>query len=162
MMDGGAELPRHVAVDPFQATDWHSVGAQLVERAGLESVVQHRAVDSLVDLPARVARGEKYDLAFVDGGHWFENAFCDMLYCSRLVEPGRFVVVDDTWMASVRCAIEYATSNLGLIDETPRSPLWKNLCVLRTPREPVKRAWDHFVAFAAVARSSEDTASDGD
>jgi hypothetical protein len=81
---------------------------------------------------------------------------------TRLVEPGRLVVVDDMWMPSVRTAVAYVERNLGASlepDALPNGFRWRrrpmkrgvaggrgDMAVLRLPSEPTKPRWDAFVA----------------
>jgi hypothetical protein len=81
---------------------------------------------------------------------------------TRLVRPGGLVVVDDTWMSSVRLAIAYVERNLGATlqpDAVPDGFSWRrrrplergvprgrgDMAVLRLPHERPALAWDGFV-----------------
>lgn len=152
--NGAGTLPKHTAIDPYQKTDWKSAGLRLVEAAGATELVTHVAEDSTLALPRLVAEGAAFDLVFVDGGHLYELAFCDILFGLRLVRPGGLVVVDDVWMPSVTTAVNYFTSNGLLARETrpraadaPELDATKRFALLRVPTVPVQRNWDHFAAF---------------
>lgn len=139
---------RHVAIDPYQAKDWDNSGVRTIEEAGASALVEIIREDSLLALPRLVARGESFDLGFVDGGHHFENAFCDILFMQRLVRPGGLVIVDGAWMPAILAAAMYFEANLGMTrEDQPGIPDAKRFIVLRTPEKPVKRAWDHFAEF---------------
>lgn len=139
----------HVAVDPFQKSDWGNSGKESVRRAGLTGVVEHVSQDSLTYLPQITGEERVFDFILVDGGHWFENAFIDLFFALRLVRPGGLVAIDDLWMPAVKHAVRYATTNLGATQEF-RADLSesKRFALLRSPLQPVQRKWDHFVAFA--------------
>jgi predicted O-methyltransferase YrrM len=139
----------HTAIDPFQRSNWGESGLVTLERAGVRGLVRHIEEDSALALPGLVRGGERFDLAFVDGGHLFENAFLDLYFFTRLVRAGGVIVVDDVWMPAVRAAIDFAESNLGLSARvsSPREGRAR-FAVLTLPSKPPERAWDHFVAFS--------------
>jgi predicted O-methyltransferase YrrM len=148
---GGGDV-RHVAVDPYQRSDWHDTGLLAVAQAGLGSIVEHVAEDSATFLPRLVTQKRVFDFMFVDGGHWFENAFLDLYFGTRLVKPGGLVVIDDLWMPAVQHAVSYFEKNLGLVRESRLDlPESRRFAILRTPTTKVRREWDHFEPFAAAA-----------
>lgn len=145
----GATGTIHTAVDPFQKKDWKNSGLRTLEDAGVRGLVEFVELDSALALPQFAREGRRYDLAFVDGGHLFENAFTDILFAARLVRPGGLVVVDDVWMPAVRWAISYFQTNAGLVREAPPSEPGTRFALLRVPEKAPERRWDHFVPFAA-------------
>jgi hypothetical protein len=46
-------------------------------------------------LPRLLARGRKYDLIFIDGGHSYEDVSSDWLSCQQLLAPGGTIAFDD-------------------------------------------------------------------
>jgi predicted O-methyltransferase YrrM len=159
-----AVLPRggrHVAIDPFQQESWNGSGLRTLREAGVEDLVEVIEEESQLALPRLLAEGRRFDFAFIDGDHRFEGVFVDLYFMTRLVEPGRLVVVDDMWMPSVRTAVAYVERNLGVIvepDALPNGFRWRrrpmqrglvggrgDMAVLRLPSEPAKPRWDAFV-----------------
>jgi hypothetical protein len=53
----GARRPRHVIIDPFQATEWSNVGWRLLRSAGLEPIARLMLQPSSLALPQLVAEG---------------------------------------------------------------------------------------------------------
>jgi predicted O-methyltransferase YrrM len=153
---------RHVAIDPFQQESWQGAGLRTLREAGVEEVVEVIEEESQLALPRLLAEGRRFDFGFVDGDHRFEGVFVDLYFMTRLVEPGRLVVVDDMWMPSVRTAVAYVERNLGVTlepDALPNGFRWRrrplrrgppggrgDMAVLRLPNEPAKPGWDAFVA----------------
>ncbi len=151
VLGAGAE-PRegmHTAIDPFQRSNWGETGLVTLERAGVRGLVRHIEEDSALALPELLRRGERFDLAFVDGGHLFENAFLDVYFFSRLVRAGGVIVVDDVWMPAVRAAVDYARTNMGLAARLSSAREGRaRFAVLTLPEKPRERAWDDFVPFS--------------
>ena len=153
---------RHVAVDPFQQQSWNGAGLRTLREAGVEHLVEVIEEESQIALPRLVSEGREFDFAFVDGDHRFEGVFLDLYFMSRLVKPGGLVVLDDMWMPSVRTAVAYMESNLGVTlepDSLPDGFRWRrrplrrgvpggsgDTAVLRLPRERREPSWDEFVA----------------
>lgn len=153
---------RHVAVDPFQQQSWNGAGLRTLREAGVEHLVEVIEEESQIALPRLVSEGREFDFAFVDGDHRFEGVFLDLYFMSRLVKPGGVVVVDDMWMPSVRTAVAYMESNLGVTlesDSLPDGFRWRHrrlrrgvprgtgdTAVLRLPRKRPEPSWDEFVA----------------
>ena len=143
--DAGA---RHVALDPFQTTSFADRGLQLLEEAGLAELVEFHAEESQIALPRFLGEGRSFDFAFVDGNHRFERVFLDVIYLGRLVLPGGVVFVDDYQLPAVARAAAFCLTNLGWTsEEVSAVDDLHQWAVLRTPREPDTRPFDHFVDF---------------
>jgi predicted O-methyltransferase YrrM len=156
----------HAAIDPFQASEFKSVGVLNVQRAGLS----HRfrlyqdAADSV--LPRLCAERETLDFAFVDGWHLFDFTLVDFYYIDKLLRVGGHVAFDDLWMPSVRKVVSFVLSNkpYRLVQRESRypAPLWKRTVRIgrRAIQDPVGRGWrvkfvPHNVAF--LEKTGEDT-----
>jgi len=138
----GAHGGAHVAIDPFQRSDWRSIGILNVARAGLDArvrVIERRSDEALADL---AARGERFDLAFVDGLHLFDATLVDFHFADRLLDVGGRVALHDLWMPSIRAAVDFIAANRAY---EPTGEGTDNLLVLRKAAED-DRPWDHFAA----------------
>jgi predicted O-methyltransferase YrrM len=139
---------RHVAVDPHQLTRFAGCGLQLLDEAGLRDLLEFHAEESQIALPRFVAEGRTFDLAFVDGNHRFDGVFLDLIYLGRLVRPGGIVFLDDYQLPAVAHATSFCTSNLDWrLEETAADDDFHRWAVLRTPRTPPARSFDHYVDF---------------
>ena len=69
---GGPNL-RHVAIDPYQAARFADCGLQALDEAGVRGLVEHHGEESQIVLPRLLAEGGRFDLAFVDGNHRFDD-----------------------------------------------------------------------------------------
>jgi predicted O-methyltransferase YrrM len=139
---------RHVAVDPFQETRFAGVGRQLMDEAGVADLVELYMDESQLALPRLLAGGSSFDLAFVDGNHRFDGVFVDLVYLGRLVRPGGIVFVDDLQLPSVGRAVSFCVTNLEWqVEEDDRAEDQHHWVVLRTPTDPPRRSFDHYVEF---------------
>jgi Methyltransferase domain len=86
--------PRHVVVDPHQATRFANCGLQFLEEAGLASVIEHHAEESQTALPRFLIEGRRFDFAFVDGNHRFDGVFLDLVYLGRRSSP------EESWLST--------------------------------------------------------------
>lgn len=146
---------RHVAIDPFQtvslpgeATLFGGAGVRTLGRAGIRALVQLYEEGSEIVLPRLVAAGRRFDLAFVDGSHRFENVFVDLVMCGRLLPEHAVVFVDDSHHAPVAHAIGYCTTNLGWTVEADGQDGDDHWTVLRTgPPEVYQRPFTAFTPW---------------
>lgn len=140
--------PRHVVVDPHQATRFANCGLQFLEEAGLAPLVECHAEESQTALPRFLSEGRRFDLAFVDGNHRFDRVFLDLVYLGRLVQPGGIVFVDDYQLPSVARATSFCLTNLDWRLEEESSPdQLHQWTVLRTSEAPDTRPFDYYVDF---------------
>jgi hypothetical protein len=97
-------------------------------------------------LPGLVQSGAMFDLALVDGGHRFDDVFVDTYYVARLLRPGGYMVLDDTWMPSIRHVVAWLRTNMtGVWTALPDVP---GVSVFRRTGGEDQREWNHFVPFA--------------
>jgi predicted O-methyltransferase YrrM len=164
LLEVGRSDARHVVVEPFP-DDFGGAGMRTVRAAGVEGIVELLPEESQLALPRLASEGRSFDLALIDGDHRFEGVFLDLCFADRLVRPWGLVIVDDTWMPSIRHALSYVERNLGwklLPDAMTRAFRWRRIrnlpgrrlrgvgavAVFRRPAErPDWRQWDRFVPF---------------
>src|SRR5829696_3909992 len=148
LLSSGLADTRHLALDPHQAGRFGNCGLQVLEEAGVASLVEHHAEESQIALPRFLGEGRRFDLAFVDGNYRFDGIFLDLVYLGRLLRPGAVVVVDDYQLPAVARAASFCVTNLGWRSEAVSPPddlhRW---AVLRTSAAPDTRPYDHYVAF---------------
>jgi predicted O-methyltransferase YrrM len=148
LLRNGDPAARHVVVDPYQATRFANCGLQVLEEAGVASLVEHHVEESQIALPRFLSEGRRFELAFVDGNHRFDRIFLDLVYLGRLLGPGAIVFVDDYQLPAVARAASFCVTNLGwrLEAVSPADELHQ-WAVLRTSALPDTRPFDHYVEF---------------
>ena len=102
---------RHVAIDPFQSSDWRGAGMALLRKAGLESIVELREKVSHQALPELEQEGVKAGFIFIDGAHLFDYVMADFLCSDRILEINGLIAFDDSDWPAVHQAIRYVLAN---------------------------------------------------
>ena len=138
---------RHVAVDPFQVSDFNSIGLLNLERAELRQLVDWREARSDLALPEMWRAGERFEFAFIDGCHLLDAVLVDFYYIDKMLPVGGYVVFDDVWMRGVRKVISFALHNrryeLVRMKSPLPVPLWKRAgrIGVRFLQTPLERDW---------------------
>ena len=148
LVGNGDAAARHVVIDPYQATRFGNCGLQVLEEAGVASLVEHHAEESQIALPRFLSEGRRFDLAFVDGNHRFDGIFVDLTYLGRLLRPGAIVLVDDYQLPAIARAASFFVTNLNWALEavSPVDELHQ-WAALRTSAVPDTRSFDDYVEF---------------
>lgn len=148
LTQSGNPAARHVVLDPFQARSFSDRGLEALEEAGVSSLVEFHAETSQIALPAFLREGRRFDLAFVDGNHRFDNVFVDLFYLGRLVRRGGVLFVDDYDLPGTRRAVSFFLTNLGWrVEETSPTGDAHDWVVVRTAEAEDDRDFRHFVDF---------------
>ena len=87
--------PSHIAIDPFQNSDWKGIGLANVDRAGYRSLLEFHEAPSEFVLPGLASAGRTIDFALIDGWHSFDHALVEFFYVSRMLRVGGIVAFDD-------------------------------------------------------------------
>ena len=148
LLGNAGPTPRHVAIDPYQATRFANCGLQFLEEAGVAELVEHCAEESQIALPRFLSEGRSFHLAFVDGNHRFDGVFLDLVFLGRLVRAGGIVFVDDYHLPAIKRAASFCLTNLGwTLEEVSPADDPHQWAVLRTSAVPDKRPFDYFIDF---------------
>lgn len=100
----------HTIIDPFQTTQWDSVGIRNLEEAGF-NFYKLIEIKSEFALPKILERNEgQYDFIFIDGWHTFDHTLLELFYSTRLLRVGGYLAIDDVGLSSVRRAINFLTN----------------------------------------------------
>ena len=102
---------QHVAIVPFQTTDWKSIALSQIAEAGLDTNFEFHQEESCLALSEMCRQKRSFDLIYVDGSHLFEDVFLDFFFCSRLLSEGGLVLFDDCRDKHVRKAMKFIETN---------------------------------------------------
>jgi predicted O-methyltransferase YrrM len=94
-------------VDPFQHTDWCSVGVANMQRAGFADAYVLHVEPSELCLPRLLGQQTRIDCAFVDGFHTFDHALVDFFFVNRMLDVGGIVIFDDVQLPSIQKLMAY-------------------------------------------------------
>lgn len=149
IMDGLAPGGSHTALDPFQASLWHGVGATQAQRLSTKhfEFLEQYSIHALSDW---IRAGEFFDFIFVDGNHRFDDVLVDFYLADQVLEVGGLMVLDDTWMASIRTVASFILSNRAYQVVPQRS----NRMVALKKLKNDDRDWRHFRPFAVTTQQT--------
>jgi predicted O-methyltransferase YrrM len=102
-----AKPARHIAVDPFQSSQWKGIGLRNVTRAGYGEFVELREERSEIALPKLLGENTVLDVAVIDGWHTFDHSLVDFFYINKMLRIGGVVVLDDSTMRSVGRLVDH-------------------------------------------------------
>ena len=134
---------KHVSVDPYQESRYASLGLQNIERIGFANRLNFIAAHSHTALPRLSSESREFDLAFVDGGHRFDQVFVDFYFVDLTLRLGGLVVFHDAWMRSTQLVASFIDSNRT---DYSREVCPGNLVTFRKIGVD-SRAWNHFEEF---------------
>jgi hypothetical protein len=108
----------HIAMDPFQSTDWDGVGLLQIENLKLSPYVKFIEDYSFNVLPNLLKSQTSIDLIYIDGSHLFENVFVDFFYSAKLLKLGGIMMFDDSSDSHVKKVTRFIRRNFkGILQE---------------------------------------------
>jgi predicted O-methyltransferase YrrM len=138
----------HIAIDPYQSSDWGGIGLLNLERAGLSG--RARVIEARSDeaLPRLRDEGVRIDFALIDGLHLFDATLVDFFHADRMLDRGGVVVFHDTWMPAVAQAVAFVRENRAY------EPLEAGDAAMVALRKSADddRAWDFHRDFTPARR----------
>lgn len=138
----------HVALDPFQNTQWGGTAIMHCERAGLADTVRCVEEKSYLAMPRLLSEGHKFQFVFIDGMHMFDYTLLDFFFADLLLEVGGVVCVDDIRHAGVGHSLDYVRTNYPHFVRTQRTMAHKTMSTYIKVAED-GRGWDfHDAAFS--------------
>ena len=102
---------RHIAIDPYQRTDWRSVGWVSLSRASLQDFVTLDERPSHWAIPDLDEWGHKIQFAFIDGSHLMDYVMSDFMSIDRILDVGGLIAFDDSDWPAVNQVIRFALTN---------------------------------------------------
>jgi predicted O-methyltransferase YrrM len=140
---------QHIAIDPYQRTDWHGIGLTHARASGIGAdpafgfrLIEDRSDRTATDLARANA---SFDLIFIDGFHRFDDVLVDFYLYAPLCRLGGHVVFDDMWMSSIQTATSFIRENRTDFVERPIAGV-PNVRVFQKVGADT-RPWSHFRSF---------------
>jgi len=142
---------RHVAMDPFQYSEWRGIGLQNVERAGCDDLVEFHERPSYQVLPELQQQGRVVDFAFIDGFTTFDYKLVDAFLVDKVLRVGGIMVIRTGNMIPARKACAFIESNwpysvMATCAEYPGTSYSDELIAYRKTDHD-HRSWKHHVEF---------------
>jgi predicted O-methyltransferase YrrM len=136
----------HTALDPFQNSDWHGVGALQAKYLGMEPSFQMLEEFSVRALPRFSTQKEQFELIYIDGNHKFDDVLVDFTLAAQVCPIGGNIILDDMWMPSIQTVVSWIRSNRKDFREI-QTPI-NNIAQFERISQDT-RGWEHFVQFWA-------------
>src|SRR4051794_22346861 len=149
IMDALPADGEHIALDPFQASLWHGVGATQARRLSSKrfTLIEDYSIHVLSDF---IRAGKTFDFIFIDGNHRFDDVLVDFYLSDQVLEVGGLLVLDDTWMASIRTVLAFVLANRAYEIVPQRSHRMAALKKLKND----DRSWRHFRPFTVTSQQT--------
>jgi len=101
----------HVAIDPFEKTDWHGLGLHKVEELGLQQSFRFMEAKSMLAMPQLASEGSPFQVIFVDGDHKFDAEMLDFVLSDNICAKGGYLLFHDIWMPSTQKLVAFILKN---------------------------------------------------
>jgi predicted O-methyltransferase YrrM len=134
----------HIAIDPFEDRDWHGIGLCQSEKLAMKHAfhfINEKSVPALADL---ARNNQRFELILIDGNHRFDDVLVDFTLSTEVCSSGGYIVLDDTWMASIQRAVSFIRKNRADFSEIVTSV--PNMAVFKRIGDDL-REWNHYVDF---------------
>jgi predicted O-methyltransferase YrrM len=102
---------RHIAMDPFQMSDWGGAALASLRRAGLDSLVRLIEKPSHQALAQLEEEGERTQFVFIDGSHMFDYVVTDFLLADRILTEGGLLAFDDSDWRAISKVLRFVLAN---------------------------------------------------
>ena len=146
-----ADAVTHLAIDPFQLTDWKGIGittaGDLVAASPWLSDSSFHCVQERSDiaLAGLLKEGRFFDLAFIDGYHRFDDVLVDFTLVAQMCPAGGVIILHDMWLPGIASIAGFIRSNRADFAEVQTG--CENLFAVMRVGDDI-RNWDHFEPFA--------------
>jgi predicted O-methyltransferase YrrM len=108
---GRGPSKQHTAIDPAQSKYWDDTGRLLLESVGLEGYVEVIEAYSSQAMPRLIEDGRRFELAYIDGSHQFEDVLIDFVFTHEMLEVGGVVLFDDSTDSHVAKVLRFLEKN---------------------------------------------------
>lgn len=142
-----------LSIDPYQRTQWKSIGLKNVSRAGLHDRHLWLECTSDIALAKLYADDRKFDLIFIDGMHLFDFTIVDAYFSAKLLRIGGVLVIDDIRHPGVAAAFSFLKTNYKHFKYIPKT-ITNSMGMFIKEAEDT-REWDFHVKFAEGGRGKK-------
>jgi predicted O-methyltransferase YrrM len=105
-----------ISIDPYQSTQWKSIGMRNIKNAGLSAfhtLMEDKSLFAMPELIGEVYAGkrEPFDFIFIDGMHLYDYTLVDFICASLLLRVGGVIIIDDYRHKAVTDVCNYLDKN---------------------------------------------------
>ncbi len=133
----------HYSIDPFE-DKFNNLGLKNIKKLNLDKCLILEKDFSHNALPKLLCKRVKFDFAFIDGGHKFDDIFIDFYYIDLLLNQKGYVLFDDAWMRSTQLVASWIRKNKSNYHSI-KTPI-KNFIMFQKNGTD-DRLWFHFKEF---------------
>jgi predicted O-methyltransferase YrrM len=136
-----------ISIDPFQTSQWKSVGINHIKQAGLSEFHQLYKEKDYIALPKLLSERSagSFDMVFIDGMHLFDYTLLDMFYAILLCRIGGVIIVDDILHDAPAKCIKYFDTNYKFLKRVQNIPCKTVATYIKISDD--MRSWDFHVNF---------------
>jgi predicted O-methyltransferase YrrM len=135
----------HVAIDPFENTQWHGLGLEKIQEAGMKEKFRFMEAKSVSALPVLNSEAASFEIIFIDGDHRFDGTFTDFVLSDPICAKGGYILFHDVQLESTKKVLSFLERNRS--DYMRRSvPKNVNIAAFQKIGDD-RRDWLHFVNF---------------
>lgn len=139
-----ATKSKHIVIDPYQKKRYNNLGIKNLKILNLKKFLKLKEDFSYNALPKLLKKKGRFDFAFIDGGHLFDEVMLDFYYIDLLLNQNGYVLFHDSkWRRSVQMVANFIKKNK---DNYKLAKEEGNLILFQKIGED-KRSWDHFKEF---------------
>jgi len=148
-------------IDAFQSDQWQGFGVRHLREAGYGDLYRLHEKRSELCLPEFLLQGMRFDFAFIDGWHTFDQVLVEFYYINRMLEVGGMVIFDDMHLPSLQKLSSYIEAygcyqRLPIPTELKTSKTYRVRQMMQVPASRIdgfiktgkdQRDWDWFKDF---------------
>ena len=137
---------RHVAIDPFQSSEWLGIGIENVRRAGFDDLLEFHERPSYQVLPELQQHGRTIDFALIDGFTTFDYKLVDAFLVDKVLSVGGVMVIRTGNMIPARKVCAFIESNWSYSRSAICAEPSDELIAFRKTGHD-ERSWKHHADF---------------
>lgn len=127
---------KHIIIDPYQSTQWRSIGLRNVRRAGYADIISLIEEKSEIALPRLLSEGLRVQAGIIDGMHTFDHALVDFFYVNKMLDVGGIIIFDDSNFPSLLPLMRHVSTYPAYQKFRESQPLETHIM----PRTVIRRA----------------------
>lgn len=117
------EGKRHVAIDPFEITDWGGFGIKLIENSNYFNMLDFKERHCYEALSELIVNDERFDFAYIDSVKQFDWIIADFFLIDKLLEVDGIIVLDDVSWPGIRKVTRFISRlpHYKVVDQFPEN-----------------------------------------